>query len=343
MKIKARINMSNYWLSRRSKYDPQQLFQVGQQLLLNSDWRGSFRQLNLAASLGHPEAMLIVECFAQENLDSRVVTDSISTRHWLKCVFGQSKDPTARAYSLYFSQSVGDLEQIEVDRLLELAEQGEVMAQHALGSHYYDDHDDQKEAGFWYCKVANQAFVESSYKLIAEHISFHEGGIVERSMHHVLPLFNAANGGSHRAMQFVGHLYQEECTRHSLLSVGITEVDAVILEARRYLENGHVHGADEMQYKHDEIMKNKSNHDKLFRAGRMFDSTLRYQVDEENEEYHYKAFINGVIGLYLKATSKARHASIQTILTLRSGGLVKDVAILIAKLVYSSRDDVVWV
>lgn len=343
MKIKARINMSDYWLSRRCKYDPQQLFQVGQQLLLNSDWRGSLRQLNLAASLGHPEAMLVVECFAKENLDSRLVVDGQSTRHWLKHVFMSSDHSTLKSYGLHFSQLFGNLGQDEIDQLLQLAEQGEILAQHILGNYYLHDCDDLIQAQFWYDKAIGQKFADSSCELAAVHISFHEGGIINQSMPYVLPLFEAANRGSHRAMQFLGMLYQEQCTRHSLLSIGITELDAVILEARRYLETGQTRNADEMPYRHGEIMKNKGNHSKLFRTGKRFDSTLRYQVDEEDEEYHYQLFIDDCTELYLKTTSKARRASIQTILVLRSGGLVKDVAILIAKLVYSSRGEVIWV
>lgn len=83
-----------------------------------------------------------------------------------------------------------------------------------------------------------------------------------------------------------------------------------------------------------------TNLPKLFVAGRTFEALRKYYCRDNKTSY--EPFVDRAIEMYCQVTSRAREATIQTLLILKELGVMKDIRLLIAKLVYASRVEVEW-
>lgn len=329
--------MTDYWLSRRPKLTAEQVFVMGRQHLLNEDFIVAARLLKIAAELGHSEATWLDHRLSSKNVGAGVTTGFGSIDRWLKWVFTDNDDQQSNAtkYRLWFSRL--DDEQ-EISEVFALARAGEVLAQFALGRYCVEAGDDVVNSNLWYTKASEQGFIGADYELVTSQISFHQGGgIHPDSIKYVLSLFDVANQGNHDSMKHIDTFWRQDVIRHSLMSAGITELDATIIIARCYLETDRV---VQVTVCDQALIRLKCNAAKIFMAGKTFDELLEYYPLKRDHKYN--GFIGEVVGLYRQMTSNARRTVVQTILILQSLGVCRDIRTLVAKLVHATRMDVKW-
>lgn len=330
-------DINTYWLSRRPKLTAEQLFLMGRQHLLNEDFIVAARLLKIAAELGHYEATWLDHRLMSKNVRAGVTTGFNSIDRWLKWVFADNDDDeqsNATKYRLWFSRLD---DEDEINELFALARAGEVLAQFALGQYCVEAGDDVVNANLWYKKASEQGFIDADYELASSQIGYHQGGIHPDSIKYILSLFDVANQGNHNSMKHIDTFWRQDVIRRSLISAGITELDATIIIARCYLETDRV---VQVIVCDQATIKLKCNAAKIFMAGKTFDELLEYYPLKW--DHAYNQFITEVVGMYRQMTSSARRTVVQTILILKSLGVCRDVRTLIAKLVYATRMDVDW-
>lgn len=314
----------NYWLSRRSKYDLEETFRIALHYVLKLKPYEAFKCLRLAAAQGHEEAIFLNKHFetygatpAYGNPNNTVMTFS---RH----SFERNDDPRALKYALWFMEPY----ERNSTLLWRLAEDGEAMAQYMVAQHtkWLNDIDG---AIRWHRKAAEQNFAPSIYKLSR----LSRNGKVDTAQSDAL-LFRAAQLGYGDAVSLLGDNFRwNEFT-------AVSPVMRTRFQARLIMIRTLQHAAilaNIVKFRDSRLPKEGIG--KVFAIGQEFDDYIKY-YPELNDKM--SSAVQPSVKIYQQMTSSSRHANVQTILIMRKLGVCRDVAILIAKLVYASRAESDW-
>lgn len=327
--------MTDYWLSRRPKYTVEETFGIGLDYVLDDGFYQALGPLKLAASRGHEEAAWLIGQFdipssSIDNIDRNAPIRSM-------CFIGDDT-PRSDRYLWWFASRSGSID-VEYPSILSCAEAGDAICQHIIGERYEDEVDYDSSA-IWYAKAASQNFARSAHRLSL----LFKIGVTERG---------ADKQESKRFLHQAANLNYAPAIRElysDLDQTGDTSVEisinAAVLDARAYIMDSWG-SLSPLKKKLDTAKLNFNNPETRNDAIRLY-----YMVGREFEGYdYYHMRLEGTIGgdvsvptakFYRQMTSKTRQASVQTILALRSIGICRDVAVLIAKLVYASRMDAEW-
>lgn len=320
----------NYWLSRRPKYTVEQIFRIGFEFVLEGRSEASFKPLELAAAGGHAEALWLMKHY-------ETYPDNLVHNLFDRSSFSKHNSPRAMKYQLWFPGRL-ELDAEQRQLLGQLAEEGEAMCQHLLAE-IHDDAREFKLAVAWYSKAAAQNFSRSVYRLAVLRGSMVLGSIYDKKESQRL-LILAVKLAYPAALRDI----QEAICKLDDSSVNFA-INVVRYEARIRI-NDIVSSSTFLKTKLDEDRFDLNKTESRDAAVRLY-YALGYEFDDY-EKYHVllRGSINDVVvptvTVYQQITSKARRAVVQTILVLRSLRVCRDIAILIAKLVYNSRSEEDW-
>lgn len=327
--------MTDYWLSRQPKYTVEETFRIGLHYFLDEYFYQALGPLRLAASRGHEEAAWLVARIKIPSSSS----DNIGRGAPIRSI-SFIGDDTARSdrYLWWFASRSGSIGE-EYPSILKCAEAGDAICQHIIAERY-DDVEDFKSAAVWYSKSAKQDFGRSAYQLsILLKMDMTELPADKQESKRLL--LQAVKLNYQPAIRELYSLLQQTPDTSVEFSINAATLDAraCIMDSWRSLSG--------LEKKLDVAKLNFNNSESRNDAIRMY-----YAVGQEFDGYNYYHMrLEGTIGedvsvptakLYRRMSSKARRIAIQTIITLRRLGMVKDIAILIAKLVYQSRVESVW-
>lgn len=220
---------------------------------------------------------------------------------------------------------------------LEAAEQGCDAAQCALGTRFTIE-EDFKQAIYWHRQAAAQDNAYSCY-VLSGMLRDGVGGLQADSVAAAKLCLRASDLGSDTATWSHDYPTEEEA-----------KLDYARLLARRYMR----HGWDDS---HEVIQIVKQSFGDLHQGNAHKQHAIEtlYGIGQELYEYdlYYEKADKGAcrktnmrsdsaVKLYLQLSSRARKAAVQTMLIMLRLGVVKDIAKLIAKLVYASRTEAPW-
>lgn len=155
-----------YWLSRRPKYDLEQLFRIGLFYLLDGQGITALKPLRLAAAQHHEEAAFLVkhlEVLATHNINDH---NNDAVAEYYQTSFMNSIDPRAFKYRVWFaitrqfSWDSSILDNLTVESL------AEPIIQYSIAYYEYrNNHVDDTTAVLWHRQAAAQGFAPSMYEL----------------------------------------------------------------------------------------------------------------------------------------------------------------------------------
>lgn len=311
------MKKDDYWLSRRPKYDVGEIFRIALHYVLKLKPYEAFKCLRLAAAQGHEEAI-----FLNRHFETYGATPApgvgINLYVFYRTTFERNPDPRALKYAMWFMEPYernGTL-------LWMLADEGEAMAQYMLARRC-KRLKDIDGAIRWHRKAAEQNFAPSAYKLSRlSRISK-----CDTSESNAL-LLRAAQLGHERAMLVLcGPLQPPSKLR-------------IRVEVRLILStNSTIVGILEGIVKYANARLKKEGIGKVFVIGQEFDDYIKYYPELSDK---MSTVVQSSVKIYQQMTSRVRQVAVQAILILRSLGVCRDVAVLIAKLVYASRSGEDW-
>ena len=328
-----------YWLSRRPKYTNNEIFRIGLNYVLTKDLKKAQPCLELAAENGNIEAIFILKCMKSTKADVMSYDED---------VFNHSRDKRAEKYKLWFSSLFSTSPQ-EIINLRTNIDQEEPMMLHVLGI-LHQIWGDQERTIDYYRRAAAKDFAPSMYKLSQLILGSKTKRLAGSEKEAADFLLRAAQLGDDSAITdileiiFSPYKYPKSWTalfnlkhptplRFQVASCFAGRRDKVKRE--RVISTVQAYNArpDASSWIGEEAI------DIYFTYGREFDDHEKYHpsVDVELTES-----IERTVRVYRQMTSKARQASIQTMLILKALGVVRDIRIVIAKLVYSTRADIEW-
>lgn len=334
---------NDYWLSRRPRYTGDELFAKAQHHLLNIALLAALRLLRLAVAQNHAEAKWLLNYLLARRIEDGQPSRFISVNHWVRWIFSDSQNSRILPYHLYFS----DLKDpADLCSAIKLAKAGDGMAQFILGRHYEASYDDVR-AELWYQKAVDQNYPSAFYALACCCIP-KKNQELDNDPRYVDLIIKGARLDDKHAMDMVLDIYTGRNYRnYPDQPREITELELLRISTAAGIEKtfGRREIARRLQLNfnnlHD-MVNMQVNLNSIFTVGQFLaDTEDIYPHRKADNEYNQT--IARAVYVYQQMTSKARQAAVYAILVLRCNKLVvRDVAILIAKLVYASRMDVEW-
>lgn len=283
------------------------------------------KPLELAAAQGHQEAIFLKRHFGIYTATPAPRNHGITISMHFQDTFGRNEDPRAIKYALLFSYP----ENRDINLLLQLAEAGNAILQYMIGQHY-DLSGNVNEAVYWHRKAAEQDFAPSVYALWCLLRAQKVPGMQCTPF-----LLRAAELGYRAAISTSRHQLQLNYLGDISLETMIRlETRIITIEPWR---DDISKLTDMVKYANARLRKDGIG--KVFVIGQLLDEWYTYHPDVGNKTL---VALQPAVGIYRRMTSRVRHATMQTILVLRSLGVCRDIAILISKLVYASRAETSW-
>lgn len=337
--------MEDYWLSRRPDCSTAEIFSMAQQELMNYCINPALELLAVAAHRGHLESKWLFGHL--QDRQSFIVNALTTHKSGAEFYFGGSDHPIAVKYRLALFDP-RDIDEIEETKLL--AESGDAVAQYTMGKCYRKcpGNDSRLKEISWYQKAADQNFPPAISALTIL-LRPKDKESIKDNHEHIQKLLRAAAFGCRQAgnqlvnclMYLTAGQRKQACEIHAISDAEMAAIEAILFlrakidVAEKVLSRLRwsfivLDGLDDT----NEALK------QIFIVGQIFDKYSQYsdRFYEELQEPSQTAMV-----VYRQMIGKARQASIQTILCLRFNRLtVKDIAIVIAKLVYATRMDAVW-
>lgn len=338
--------VNDYWLSRRPKYTQEQLFRIGQDYLLNCKLGEAARIFKLPALSSNSEAVWLAKHLKKYSAGRGRIKDYPSESSWARSSFDKDEDPRAFKYRFWYCHRAG-IPISRLDILKDLAEAGDPICQYVLSEDYLLD-TDQALAMHYFKRAGEQDFSRALYKreMILSESSFidqtapGEAGAL---------LIRAATLGSRDALI---SLQVAATNRHrefgsALLEAVLAVTGYTIVGRLTYLTEVMAYNLAKLDsHQEDETTETpEMTADKLkcltelFRLGSVFDD---YRLYGDPVALCIRDNVDRAVTIYRRIASNARQSTIWTILGLRSLGVCRDIAIMIARLVYKTRADTMW-
>lgn len=328
------IKKDDYWLSRRPKYTVEQTFQMGVQLLLVNCRKKAIHLFKEASLHGHQEAQLYYKSLPNYR---RNPEDDMDLAKWARDLYNNGQDPRVLRYTIWFSfDSISAVQRLNVEQATVFKE--DPMYLFIVGTSYQYPKRKPDKAIVWYRRSAGADFGPASGRLLTL-LSMSHGPKVDIQKEIETLCFRGCELGNYACFDYLKANSEK------------FQVDALVMlkYAIRDFLRGRV--ADNnlplifqglraklefIDGKSVEICKALST---VFMAGQEFDDYERYFIKFKDQEH---LIAQRCVAVYRQITSLARHACVHTILILRSLGVCRDIAIVIAKLVYASRSETDW-
>lgn len=337
--------MTYYWLSRQPKYTAEETFRIGFHYVLRSEITESLKCLQLAADQGHDEAIFLLIHFKTHGSGYASRHIDAKRRRFLKMSFDDNPHPRAFKYSVWFSPIRSSFNISQYGLLAGLVDTEEPLIQYVIAK-AHEKLQDWETAIEWHRKAAARDFPHSMYRLsillnkgkksMGEYTE-ESGRLLLRAIQlgHSLAttdVIGMATGRRHRPNVWMNWL------------ITFDKLEVTKLDARQSMLKTFRHGWTMLnELKDPRTLITFAERDEEivlhFVIGQEYDEYDTYYPDVQNA---VEQLIRPIVGLYRQMTSRARQVAVYTIMALRSLGVVKDIAILIAKLVYQSRVEVVW-
>ena len=327
----------DYWLSRRPKYTPEQLFRIGQDYLLNCKLGEAARIFKLPALSSNPEAVWLVKHLKKYSANRGSIRDYASESSWARSSFDKDDNPRALKYRFWYRHHAG-VPISQLDILTKLAETGDAMCQYILADDYlpYTDH---LLAASYLRKAAAQDFSRAIYK----HAMIVSGGPIvdQKAIAEAGALLMRAAGLGCRdariALQVAATNRQREF-ESALLEAVLAITGYTIVGRPTYLTEVMAYNLAKLESDQTSTERLKSVNE-LFRLGSVFDD---YRLYADPVALCIRDNVDRTVASYRQTTSTARRSAIWTILLLKSIGVCRDIAIMIARLVYATKADAIW-
>lgn len=338
--MKSQIaDTGTYWLSRQPKYTGDELFTKAREHLRSCDFTTTLRLLRMAAQLGHEDATWLLQFLLGRGVENGRPNEFMTIRDWAYWMFSNTTDPRARDYRLSFSELTrnNDLQEVQ-----ESAEASDAMAQFLLGR-YYDYHIQVEETLLWYRKAVAQNYPEAFYALACTW----RGDRNDTKSDYLGMVIKGARLGDQNAMSYLVAISDNR--RDELEAQGVSDMETLGYSVQLAIEvSGNVKAL--AKFIDDNFSNLEANPDpqeistsytRLFIIGQLYaDSEVAYPPWCTDPTV-IRA-IGKAVQLYRQMTSGARNSTVYAMLVLRRLGVVKDIAKLIGRLVYASREDVAW-
>ncbi len=317
----------NYWLSRRPKYNMEEIFRIAQHYILNTKFHESLTSLRLAAALGHEEARFLNMHFEMYGA-SRNRENHMPILDFAHQSFSKNEHPRAIKYAWWFCDDRNETV------ILSMAEGGCALSQHMMGQ-LCKTRQDYGGATAWFSRAADQNLTWAIYELSRVLRRFPNSSARHDTVESDALLLKAADLSYSRAIDRL----LDPFGWHG--EMGLSEVVRDTLQARLNVSR---QTAKSLVLKHmlcviENFPGRENRIMRSFAVGREIADCDKYHPSFNND---FLTIIGPVVTIYRQMTSKARQAAVQTVLALRVLGVVKDVAVLIAKVVYASRSEMVW-
>lgn len=304
--------------------------------------------LDLAAQNNYSEAEFVLDCI--KRFDGFVYPHTDMDIHEINydrgSIFSNVDDPRAAKYALWFS-SWHDLRSDLTEYIKESLDEDEPMILHAYAE-INQMLGNNEIALEYFSKAAAKGFAPAMYNLCksifwAERTDFADGETEAAAL-----LLRAVNLGYDRA---ISDLLDICSMRHNYAQSWRCKFQFTYLETCQLQAKSCLLEDRETMRKVVSVVKTYNARPDTstyigqeavmiyFVYGREFDDHEKYHADLRVE---VPDIINRTVPVYRQMTSKARQASIQTILVLKALGVVKDIRTLIAKLIYDTQADVEW-
>jgi TPR repeat protein len=310
----------DYWLSRRPRYTFEQICNIAFSYVIERRLEDAVPLLELMAAQNHEEAQWLLAFYGTLILhDGRI--KFMLNRDWAEALFKVMDNPRAIKYRFIFG-----FKEYPADKegaALKLITSTDVISQYVLAK-YYASKGDYETAIYWCRLAAAQNFAPANYKLV-----------------------RWTNNKAEKLRLTMSYINSGYIWIKGIYDLVETFEDNIplttLIEARSILVHNFSMCRTTFKYLNAANLTNVSNRDititALFIVGREFDESQKYHLSISTA---IKDKLPAAIRIYRQMTGLARQAVIQTILVLRQCGLVKDIAVLIAKIVYTARQDIVW-
>jgi hypothetical protein len=315
-----------YWLSQRPKYNQEEIFNIAQHYILEGTFYAAFKPLRLLIARNHEEATLLHTVFETYGTKPNPNFDR-PFEEWAKGIFSKCQDPRALKYWLWFSGMWGSSPEDEV-MTKDLAESGEAMMQYRWGQRFGILHGQPEVSTMWYQRAAQQGFSRAVHALsILSNDPKEKCELAVRAFH----LGHRLDAHLHRSFSWLALTSDE----YKLFLLAAEAKDFMMTDhsISKSMKHKLALTGCRGQHKLDAIRRN-------FVVGReLDDGELYYPVSAGRG---FLADTKASVAIYRQMASLARQVSIHTIIVLRQAGLVKDVSVLISKVVYATRSDPCW-
>ena len=339
--------MDDYWLSRRPKYSDDEIFRIGMNYILARNLITSRLCLELATKNNHPEAQFVLNCIKQ--FDAVIRPDLGMDIHEINydrgSIFGDIHDPRAAKYALWFS-AWDNLRPEFIEYIKETLDD-EPMMLHAYAeiNQMIGNNEISLE---YFSKAAAKRFAPAMHSLSKSIFWVKLTDFADCETEAAVLLRRAVNLGYDRAISDVLDICS---TSHNYARSWKDKFQFTYLETCQLQAKSCLLDDPETMRKVVSVVKTYNARPDTstyigqeavmiyFVYGREFDDHEKYHA---NLRVEFSEVIERTVPVYRQMTTKARQGGIHTMLVLKTLGVVKDIRIVIAKLVYDSRADVEW-
>lgn len=322
----------DYWRSRRHRFSAAEAFSIAMHSIYYTNLASAMVALKEAASLDHPTALAVLAML--QNIPSvtnlEVVRKAIDAQTLIYPWVVGYRHRDAAKFGKY------------MPALKIAAETGDAASQYLYGAYLFEAQQDTTELLGWYHKAAAQGFADA-FERISQTCRLPNGDI--DPIGSLRLQLKAATLGSLKATRFIA----SQMDRHlpaAWIAANITAVELAIFFAKDKLFSRGSSAAPFFKFITDAYDGAQCTNpafantclDTLFIVGREFNDYERCYLRLDDESH---ALVQPLVRLYLKISARVRQIALQSIIILRDNRRInRDIAVMIAKIVYASRLDV---